>query len=349
MSLHTQPVKLRVYIDVTYLPNGVPTFALVNGLEAMVHRAIGNGGLTGDTPEAEVETHEYKVVEVPEPLSEEELSAFMLERIENGSLDLKDLPVRLARYGLMEPHAFVAEMRERMENQAANSDDGEPDFETEIVAVLTAHSLRVANSGGKSFESMAAELQAELDEDTVDVAEDRAAEIERQLVAMGVLEAPKSAEFELLEVPIGGVYPFEVGSRVGSMLVVHTFAVTLDGAKRAAQGLRKKMGDVDLVIRQFTGTEQGITDVCPPWIRPEGEERPTQLAHWMGSGDPPYMNSVVTPKNTTHGAGVVTGFTIIGGYLHVMHQAVNADARTDEWKAINPANDPVPLSGSELG
>jgi len=30
-------------------------------------------------------------------------------------LALEDIPIRLARYGLMEPNAFVDEMRERME------------------------------------------------------------------------------------------------------------------------------------------------------------------------------------------------------------------------------------------
>jgi hypothetical protein len=47
-------------------------------------------------------------------LSEDDLAKFMLQRIENGDLALEDIPVRLARYGLMEPSAFVAEMRERM-------------------------------------------------------------------------------------------------------------------------------------------------------------------------------------------------------------------------------------------
>ncbi len=42
------------------------------------------------------------------------VASFMLQRAENGDLALDDIPVRLARYGLMEPNAFVAEMRERM-------------------------------------------------------------------------------------------------------------------------------------------------------------------------------------------------------------------------------------------
>jgi len=50
----------------------------------------------------------------PERLSEEVVADFMLQRIENGDLALEDIPVRLARYGSMEPNAFVDEMRERM-------------------------------------------------------------------------------------------------------------------------------------------------------------------------------------------------------------------------------------------
>lgn len=51
----------------------------------------------------------------PDPLPEEALADFMRQRIENGDLSLDDIPVRLARYGLMAPNAFVDEMRERME------------------------------------------------------------------------------------------------------------------------------------------------------------------------------------------------------------------------------------------
>ena len=50
-------------------------------------------------------------------MSEDELADFMLKRIENGQLELEDIPVRLARYGLMEPQQFMDEMRERMESE----------------------------------------------------------------------------------------------------------------------------------------------------------------------------------------------------------------------------------------
>ncbi|EZO23261.1 hypothetical protein [Pseudomonas aeruginosa] len=45
---------------------------------------------------------------------EAEIADFLRQRIEDGNLDAEDIPVRLARYGLMAPEAFVNEMRERM-------------------------------------------------------------------------------------------------------------------------------------------------------------------------------------------------------------------------------------------
>ena len=70
--------------------------------------------LPGETA-AEVEEYSRAAVIQPEPLSEDELASYMLQRIEDGDLALEYIPVRLARYGLMEPNAFVDEMRERME------------------------------------------------------------------------------------------------------------------------------------------------------------------------------------------------------------------------------------------
>jgi hypothetical protein len=49
-------------------------------------------------------------------LSEDELASFMPQRNEKGDLALEDIPVRLARHGLMESNAFADEMRERMEH-----------------------------------------------------------------------------------------------------------------------------------------------------------------------------------------------------------------------------------------
>lgn len=45
---------------------------------------------------------------------EEKITAFMADRIENGQLDLEDIPLRLARYGLQHRQSFIDEMNERM-------------------------------------------------------------------------------------------------------------------------------------------------------------------------------------------------------------------------------------------
>ena len=87
---------------------------MVGRLRKMCERAIGEGMLTGET-DAEVEEYSMDAVIQSERPSEDELAGVMLQRIENGDLALEDIPVRLARYGLMEPNAFVDEMRERME------------------------------------------------------------------------------------------------------------------------------------------------------------------------------------------------------------------------------------------
>lgn len=52
---------------------------------------------------------------------ESEMTRFMRSRIENMQIHPEDFASRMARYGLMPPSAFVAEMRERM----ASQEDGE--------------------------------------------------------------------------------------------------------------------------------------------------------------------------------------------------------------------------------
>lgn len=109
----SETVTVRLTLDVTYSLNGENATEMVSRLRKMCERAIGEGMLTGET-DAEVEEYSMDALIQPEPLSEKELADFMLQRIENGDLSLEDLPVRLVRYGLMEPNAFVDEMRERM-------------------------------------------------------------------------------------------------------------------------------------------------------------------------------------------------------------------------------------------
>lgn len=107
-------VSVRLVLDVTYSLHGESAANMAARLEDMCARAYREGILTGDT-EAEIEKHSVCTVVLPEPLSETQVAAFMRQRIESGDLGLEDVPVRLARYGLMEPHAFVDEVRERID------------------------------------------------------------------------------------------------------------------------------------------------------------------------------------------------------------------------------------------
>lgn len=105
--------RIRLTLDVTYNLNDEGVSGMICNLENMIAHAIGNGMLTGSSS-AEVADYAVKVVETPEA-DEEEIADFMLQRIEGGDLDLGDIPIRLARYGLMDPADFTIEMRERME------------------------------------------------------------------------------------------------------------------------------------------------------------------------------------------------------------------------------------------
>lgn len=119
----TQPptgaLKVRLTLDMTYILNGEPSGGTIARLRKMCEHAIGNGMLTGETP-AEVDEYAIDVSIPPEPLSEAQIVPFMRWRIEDGHLSTEDIPVRLVRYGLMEPDDFISEMRERMD---ALSDD----------------------------------------------------------------------------------------------------------------------------------------------------------------------------------------------------------------------------------
>lgn len=48
--------------------------------------------------------------------TEVELTNFMQRRLDDGGISPEDVASRMARFGLMSPGAFVAEMRERMES-----------------------------------------------------------------------------------------------------------------------------------------------------------------------------------------------------------------------------------------
>lgn len=112
----SEMVTMRLTLDVTYALNGESAAEMVTRLRKMCERAIGDGLLTGES-DAEVEEHSVNVTIQLDPLSEEDLADFMLRRIENGQIGVEDIPLRLARYGIMEPSDFISEMRERMETE----------------------------------------------------------------------------------------------------------------------------------------------------------------------------------------------------------------------------------------
>lgn len=113
-------IEMRLTLDVTYILNGEDVESMRHRLLAVAEQAVGEGLLTGGSA-AEIEEYSISVQIPPKPLSEEQIADLMLQRIETGDLLLEDLPSRLARYGLMEPSAFVDEMRERMELAADDS------------------------------------------------------------------------------------------------------------------------------------------------------------------------------------------------------------------------------------
>lgn len=106
-------VRLRLSVDVVYDLNGERPAIAKAMLKNIAERAYEEGMLTGET-ELELAQFSAVVNEVP-LLSEEEIVPFMAYRLENGEWDAEDIPVRLARYGLMDPADFAAEMRERIE------------------------------------------------------------------------------------------------------------------------------------------------------------------------------------------------------------------------------------------
>ena len=106
-------LKVRLTLDVAYQLNGEEPNDMLNRLLELVQQAIGNGMLTGSTA-AETEAYSVDAVVLPEPLAEEDIASYLSHQIEDGHVSLEGIPDRLARYGLMAPHVFVDEMRERM-------------------------------------------------------------------------------------------------------------------------------------------------------------------------------------------------------------------------------------------
>jgi hypothetical protein len=111
---NSNTTKMRLILDVTYSLKGENATEMLNRLHKMCEFGIGEGMLTGETA-AKIDEYAVSAVIQPKPPSEDDLAKFMLQRIENGDIPFEDIPVHLARYGLMESNAFVSEMQERVQ------------------------------------------------------------------------------------------------------------------------------------------------------------------------------------------------------------------------------------------
>ncbi|MFK1437576.1 hypothetical protein ACIU0H_28510 [Pseudomonas aeruginosa] len=109
----TDTIRIRLTVDATYVLHGADPDDLLCHLHKEGMRAISDGLLTGGH-DIQVEQYEIDEAVLPDAPSEDELIEYMKRRISDGGLSLEDIHDQLARYGLMESHAFIAEMRERM-------------------------------------------------------------------------------------------------------------------------------------------------------------------------------------------------------------------------------------------
>jgi hypothetical protein len=120
-TLSTDTARLRLTLDVSYRLNGESPGAMAGFLRRCVDFALANGLLTGESA-AEVADCACDVsVTPPAPpaagldVLEAEIAAFMRQRMMDGDLPAEDIPLRLARYGLMAPGDFIDEIGERRE------------------------------------------------------------------------------------------------------------------------------------------------------------------------------------------------------------------------------------------
>lgn len=112
--------RIRLTFDVTYALNEVPACELADRLQEVATRALAEGLLTGST-DAEVLSHSIDTSLADTALPAASVEAFLRGLVESGAIDPEDIPVRLVRYGQMDPAAFDEEIRERM-----GDDDSSP-------------------------------------------------------------------------------------------------------------------------------------------------------------------------------------------------------------------------------
>lgn len=81
----------------------------IYGLERNLNNALGDGLLTGATPEMEVDEYSMSITYNPDSRVES-LEAYYADAIESGKIKLEDIPALLARNGLMRVADFIGKM-----------------------------------------------------------------------------------------------------------------------------------------------------------------------------------------------------------------------------------------------
>lgn len=121
MNQQPNQVVVRLALDLTLnLHAGETPVVTAEQLQKACDQLVASGMFTASIPADLVDVSTRAAV-VPDGRSEALIADHLLGRIEDGTLALEDIPVRPARYGLMEPHAFLHEVTERMQWEAENA------------------------------------------------------------------------------------------------------------------------------------------------------------------------------------------------------------------------------------
>lgn len=126
----------------------------------------------------------------------------------------------------------------------------------------------------------------------------------------------------------------------------HGARVTEASARELASELKKSHPSLPVRIQHCTGGPV-VTSMLPSYRKRIGDEVPYDTALWTNRADPPAWGSEVTVRLNKLGAGKVTGYYVVEGYLGVMVQ-LNDATRPDWHRRQNPENTPSVVFGAEL-
>ncbi len=107
---------IRFTLDIVLDANGEDHEYLAQRMNSAFGRAIGDGAITGESA-AETDVVDAKTVLLtPQAaaLDEDQVTTWITDLIESGSMRLEDLPRLMARYALSDPAEMREEIAERM-------------------------------------------------------------------------------------------------------------------------------------------------------------------------------------------------------------------------------------------